>query len=150
MSIPSRDFLIASGDSFRTTVKVKKDGKIDSFSFETTDSKEELNMELEKAEKILKTLKGKLSKNKLKIITGKIRFLRTQIGEYKEELRNHPLEHKGEVITPPIFEDLYHELDELDAELNIPTRKKEKEISEMDELPMPPSSLLDIPPPPEK
>lgn len=150
MSIASRDFLMASGSAARTTIKVKKEEKIDSFSFGTTDSKEELKIELEKAEKILRGLKGKLSKKKLGLITGKIRFLKSQIGEHKEVLRDYPLEHEGEVIAPPIFEDLYADLEELDAELNIPKRVKKKEKPIMDDVPIPSSKLLDIPPPPQK
>lgn len=150
MSIASRDFLMASANAARTTVRVKKEGKIDSFSFEPTDSREELKIELEKAERILGSLKGKLSKKKLVAITGKIRFLKSQIGEHKEILREHPLEHGGEVIAPPIFEDLYADLEELDAEFNIPKRVKKKEKPIMDDVPLPSSKLLDIPPPPQK
>ncbi len=124
-------------------------------------TKEKLWKELLVAEKLYDGLKRKVSRKKIKSIRLKIDSLKavlegqeliSELGSVKEEPNilvdaDDFIEHEGEIITPPVLEDIYHDLYSFDEEFSV-AEKKEESFNE----PEPRLSLLlfDLPPPPPK
>ncbi|MBC8500336.1 MAG: hypothetical protein ISS25_01580 [Nanoarchaeota archaeon] len=160
MNFLARDFFISAGKATRKkTVKVKKGEEVDFLSFGTTDTKDDLRKELEKAENIYKKLKGKVTKKKLKEIGERMESLKSRLEEEDQEEMEDFIEHDGMMITAPIFEDLHDDLESLDEEFNIPKRDEIPEEPQTEEVGKPdaitpperPSTkLLNLMPPPKK
>ncbi|MFH1589391.1 MAG: hypothetical protein ABIB43_02390 [archaeon] len=156
MNFLARDFLMASGGKHtRTTVKVNKDGKTHTFLFQSNDSLETLKKELATAEKLFRKVKGKLSKDKLMSIKGKINSLRTKLKAAKVKVSGS-LEYKGASISSLMFEELEDELQIFDEEFaykkKIDTVEPEELTEPVEEVQTEESSihLLNLPPPPKK
>ena len=117
---------------------------------------EALQRDILEAETIYAHLMGKVSEEKLGEIRIKIDSLKSDLAErnldkieetkqetpHKEEF----LEHQGTIITPPLFDDIYDDLDELDEKHNIPEKPTKEDIVLTHGKP----HLLNIPPPPTK
>ncbi|NQU98930.1 hypothetical protein HQ533_05695 [Candidatus Woesearchaeota archaeon] len=156
MSFAKNDFFVAASKASRTTVVVKKEDDIDTFSFDDATSRDDLKKDLAVAEDIFKKLKGKVSKKKLTTIKERIEDLKAKIEGEKPKAPDHVLEHDGVAITAPIFEDLHDELKELDEAFDIPSREEEtkEDVKELpkEEITPPekPAGLLNLAPPPKK
>ncbi|MBL7057609.1 hypothetical protein ISS09_04995 [Candidatus Woesearchaeota archaeon] len=149
MSLLANDFLVAASKTAKTTVQVKKGEKINSFSFDSKSTRDELKNDLVEAEEIYNKLKGKMAKKKLEVISKKIESLRAKLEEEVSE--DDVIEHDGVSISPPILTDIHKELKELDEQLDIPAREEPEEVKE-EEVVEPEAidnSLLHLQPPPE-
>lgn len=172
MTLLAKEFYVAASRAKKRLLHVKKGEKIhyvDLFSKKT--DKEELKKEIKEAEELFETVKGKVSKKKLNALQKKIDELKEQVHAPEEPVPEE-VHHEGVTITPPQFDDLHAELDELDEQFGIPkknmfeaeesfpeitlpedpydTHEEEHEHEHEVQEPVPLTPLLHLPPPPPR
>ncbi|MBU1201035.1 MAG: hypothetical protein KJ583_04360 [Nanoarchaeota archaeon] len=163
MNFLMQDFLMAvSNASYRQKILGKKKNlskdELDSLNLIIPIEKESLRKELAAAEDLYVSLEGKISKRKLAALRLRIDSFKSKLDSKDTIVVNDSnvddfIEHEGMVISPPMIEDLYNDINELDEHLSIPKDLSTQIV--VDEKVDTSKSysyvhLLNIPPPPEK
>lgn len=123
MSLNSREFFVAAVKvAKKKTIRIKKEEKKQTLTFTIEDSSSDLKKSLEQSEKLYNEMKGELTKKQLEKISTQIKTLKSKLNAKQEHIEE-AIEFEDQLITTPILEELYQDLDELDIHYEIPKRR---------------------------